>query len=361
MTVLICTTENSGIDRYSQELARLLPVTVVRTGRYNLELDGRWLVDKLKTLDQTVHYTNQHFGRISLRAGLPAIVTVHDLERISFPFSPQNVLEEANLKTDVIAIRQAEHVIAVSENTKKDLIDLLKVPEEKISVVYNGVNHGLFKPGGQSVYPFPYLLYVGSERLRKNLPRLLEAFARLKNSPGLADIKLVKVGSPGRSGTFRQATLNKVKELGLEDEVIFVENVADELLPAYYASARAVVYPSLYEGFGLPVLEAMACGSPVITSNLSSLPEVAGDSALLVDPYDVGDIFRAMLRLLNDEGLRTELSIKGIERSRFFSWEKTARQTMDVYCRVEETIERPADGSTSAPPEECRCCPQQGW
>jgi glycosyltransferase involved in cell wall biosynthesis len=338
MTVLICTTENSGIDRYSQELAKLLPVTTVRTGRYKLELDGYWLVDYLKNLNDTVHYTNQHFGRISMCAGLPFIVTVHDLERICFPFSAQEAGEEVSLKKDAQAIRKAEAIIAVSENTKKDLLKYLQIPEDKITVVYNGVNHESFKPTYRPILSSPYILYVGSERPRKNLGRLLEAFAELKKVPGFTDLKLIKCGDPGRSDAFRDVTLQKIKELGLDSEVIFVDPISDDLLSAYYTSAKVLVYPSLYEGFGLPVLEAMACDCPVIASNVSSLPEVAGDSALLINPYDVQDIYSSIKRLLTDDGLRDNLVKKGRSHCMSFSWQKTAGQTMNVYRQVEQSI-----------------------
>jgi glycosyltransferase involved in cell wall biosynthesis len=340
MTVLICTTENSGIDRYSRELAKHLPVTTVSTGRYKLELDGYWLVNHLKTLDDTVHYTNQHFGRISMCAGLPFIVTVHDLERICFPFSKQEPEEESSLKKDALAIQKAEHVIVVSENTKKDLIKYLKIPEEKITVIYNGVDHEVFQPNSHKVLPFPYILYVGSERQRKNLERLLEAFALLKKSSDFADLKFIKIGGPGRSDAFRQATLRKIKELGLDGEVIFIDQITDDQLVEYYSSAKVLVYPSLYEGFGLPVIEAMACGCPVITSNVSSLPEVAGKAAFLTNPYDVREICGAIARLLTDDKLRSELVTKGKERSNAFSWVKTADETMKLYHRVEESTNR---------------------
>jgi len=340
MTVLICTTENSGIDRYSQELAKHLPVTTVSTGRYKLELDGYWLVNHLKTLDDMVHYTNQHFGRISMCAGLPFIVTVHDLERICFPFSNQEPEEEASLKKDALAIQKAEHVIVVSENTKKDLVKYLKIPEDKITIIYNGVDHEVFKPNSHKVLPFPYILYVGSERQRKNLERLLEAFALLKKSSDFTDLKFIKIGGPGRSDDFRQATLRKIKELGLDGEVIFINQITDNQLAEYYSSAKVLVYPSLYEGFGLPVIEAMACGCPVITSNVSSLPEVAGKAAIFANPYDVRDICGAMARLLTDDKLRSELVVKGKERSNVFSWAKTADETMKLYHRVEESINR---------------------
>jgi glycosyltransferase involved in cell wall biosynthesis len=338
MTVLICTTEHSGIDRYSQELAKLLPVTSVRTGRYKLELDGYWLVSYLRNLNDTVHYTNQHFGRISMCADLPFIVTVHDLERICFPFSKQEPVEEDSLKCDASAIRKAEAIIAVSENTKKDLVKYLGIPEDKITVIYNGVNHSAFKPTYLPAYPAPYILYVGSERPRKNIGRLLEAFSELKKIPEFAELKLIKCGGPGRSDAFRQVTLQKIKELGLGSEVIFVDQISDDLLSAYYTSAKALIYPSLYEGFGLPVLEAMACDCPVITSNVSSLPEIAGDSAMLINPHDVHDIYAAINRLLTDSVFKNDLIAKGKQHCLSFSWEKTANQTMTVYQQVEQSI-----------------------
>ena len=338
MTVLICTTENSGIDRYSQELAKLLPVTTVRTGRYKLELDGYWLVDYLKNLNDTVHYTNQHFGRISMCAGLPFIVTVHDLERICFPFSTQEAGEEISLEKDAQAIRKAEAIIAVSENTKKDLLKYLQIPDNKITVVHNGVNHESFKPTYRPVLSSPYILYVGSERPRKNLGRLLEAFAELKKVPGFTDLKLIKCGDPGRSDSFRDVTLQKIKELRLDSEVIFIDTISDDMLSAYYTSARVLVYPSLYEGFGLPVLEAMACDCPVIASNVSSLPEVAGDAALLFDPYNTSDMYNSMKSILTDDILRDNLVKKGRIHCKAFSWQQTAVKTLNVYNRVEQSI-----------------------
>lgn len=333
MTVFICTTENSGLDRYSQELAKLLPVNAVHISRYKLNLHEDSLLEQLKVFDEPVHFTNQHFGSVAMAAGLPFVVTVHDLERMCFPFAPEEPSDQISLVLDAIAIKRADHIIAVSENTKVDLVKHLGISEEKITVIYNGVDHGVFKPNGSGPSPFPYILYVGSERPRKNLGNLLAAFAELKKSDGFHDMKLVKLGSPGRSDAFRAATVHMIRSLGLEGEVIFGGHLTDHELAKYYASARALVYPSMYEGFGLPVVEAMACGCPVITSNVSSLPEVARDAALLVDPYDVGELAKAILRLLADATLRSEMIGKGLERARRFSWVRTAEATQEVYRR----------------------------
>ena len=335
MAIFIRTTENSGLDRYSQELAKLLPVKVISTGRYELESDGHVLVSTLKTLNEPVHFTNQHFGRISLATGLPFIVTVHDLERICFPFSRDESSENDNLRKDALAIKKSKLVIAVSENTKMDLVKYLGIPEEMIFVVHNGVDHEIFKPGTFTTSQFPYILYVGSERPRKNLLRLLEAFSIVKKSGVIADLKLIKIGSPGRHSSYRQDTLNKIKELGLDGEVIFIPHVPDELLVKYYSSAKALVYPSLYEGFGLPVIEAMASGCPVIASNNSSLPEVAGNAALLVDPLDVNDISSSITHLLTGPILGRTLVEKGLKRSLDFSWSDTAKKTLDLYHRIQ--------------------------
>ena len=334
MAILIRTTENSGLDRYSQELAKRMAVTVISTGRYELESDGYCLIESLKALNEPIHFTNQHFGRVSLATGLPFIVTVHDLERMCFPFSEEASATQ-NLKKDILAIQKSKMVIAVSENTRQDLMRCLDVPQEKIRVVYNGVDHDIFKPSGRRPLAYPYILYVGSERPRKNLARLLEAFAVVKQSGDYPALRLVKIGSPGRHSAYRQATLDKIKELGLNDDVVFIPYVTDPQLAEYYSAARMLVYPSLYEGFGLPVIEAMACGCPVITSNVSALPEVAGDAALLVDPLGVNQLVSGMIRLLTQKEFRDALVARGLKRSSDFSWSGTAKQTAALYPLIQ--------------------------
>ncbi|MCL2678748.1 MAG: glycosyltransferase family 4 protein [Dehalococcoidia bacterium] len=333
MAVLIKTTENSGLDRYSRELAKRLPVRVVETGRYALESDGYGLIRILRDINELVHFTNQHFGRISLAINLPSIVTVHDLERICFPVAGEAACAVENLKKDVLAIKQAVKVIAVSDHTKKDLIRCLSIPEDRIVVIHNGVDHTVFRPYPDSS-EFPYILYVGSERPRKNLLRFFEAFAMVKKQAGFAGVKLIKIGSPGRSDEYRQATLAKLKELGIMDDVVFIPHVDDEQLAKYYSAAMMLVYPSLYEGFGLPVIEAMACGCPVIASNIAALPETSGGAALLVDPYNPADMAAAITSLLDNRELREQLTAKGIVRARDFDWADTAEKTLMAYRQI---------------------------
>jgi len=174
-----------------------------------------------------------------------------------------------------------------------------------------------------------FLLYVGLQLERKNLRRLVEAFALLRKR--VQSIQLVLAGPLSPLTSLLQA---RVRELGLESEVRFLGRVADDDLLALYNAALAFVFPSLYEGFGFPILEAMACGTPVITSNASSLPEFAGDAALLVDPTSVAEISEAMERVLSDPNLRLTLAEKGIAQCQKFSWDRAARETLDVYYRA---------------------------
>lgn len=334
MTLFICTTEDSGVDRYSRELASRLPVSVVQTKRYELGLHVYSFIKKVKSFKDIVHFPNQHFGRYAILAGLPYVITVHDVERMCFPFASEGILERMGLKLDAFGIRRARHIITVSESSKADLVKYLAVPEGSITVIHNGVDHGVFKPSASRPLPFPYILYVGSERSRKNLSRLLAAFALLKKSDGFHDLKLVKTGSAGRSRAFRASTLQAVQDLGLDGQVIFTGRLDDHELAAYYSSAAALAYPSLYEGFGLPVLEAMACSCPVITSNISSLPEVAGNAAILVNPYSIEELYEAMTRVLTDDNLRGQLVRRGLEHSHGFSWTRAAAATLAVYREI---------------------------
>jgi glycosyltransferase involved in cell wall biosynthesis len=175
----------------------------------------------------------------------------------------------------------------------------------------------------------PYVLYVGALTARKNVPRLLQAYARLRTWSTTWSLVIAGARNCKSAPIFRA-----VQELGLQEHVHFTAFVADEDLPALYNGADLFAFPSLYEGFGLPVMEAMACGTPVVTANTSSLPEVAGNAALLVDPYDVRAIAGAMRRVLEDGDLAQELRERGLARAAQFSWERTARATVTVYESV---------------------------
>ncbi|GAH85531.1 unnamed protein product, partial [marine sediment metagenome] len=180
-----------------------------------------------------------------------------------------------------------------------------------------------------------YILFVGSEHPRKNFAGLLEAFSRLKGEPRFKELKLVKVGKAGgQEADFRGQTMEVVSALGLVGEVIFTDFVPEADLPVYYSGAEVFVLPSVYEGFGFPPLEAMACGCPVVTSNTSSLPEVVGEAGIMVNPLDTDSLAEAMRQVLTDDKLRKEMVRKGLEQANKFSWEKVARETLEVYNQV---------------------------
>ena len=231
-------------------------------------------------------------------------------------------------------LRAANAVIAVSKNTKRDAVRFYNLDEAKFHVVYEGVNER-FRPAPaqdvahvRQVYALPehFILSLGTIEPRKNLTALLEVYRHLLDRG--SELRLVVVG---KKGWLYEGFFRRLRELGLEDEVIFPGFVPDEDLPAFYTAADLFVLPSLYEGFGLPVLEAMACGAPVVTSNASSLPEVAGEAGILVDPNDVRDLVRGIEQVLADEGKRKEMQVKGLQQAARFSWDRAARETLLVY------------------------------
>ena len=234
-------------------------------------------------------------------------------------------------------LQAADAVIAVSECTKRDAVRLYGLEEVEIPVIYEGVNRG-FRPAlpaaiavARQKYSLPdsFLLCVGTIEPRKNLTSLLEAYRALMGRG--VESRLVIVG---KKGWLYEGFFRRLRELGLEDKVIFPGFVADEDLPALYSAADLFVLPSLYEGFGLPLLEAMACGVPVVCSSTSSLPEIAGRAAVMVDPLDVSQLARALERVLEDSDLRASMRQVGLKQAAHFSWERTAKETLAVYRQV---------------------------
>lgn len=275
-----------------------------------------------------------------LRAPCPIVITVHDLSFIRFPdlFHPANRLYLKVMTR--LSTHRARRLIAVSNHTAAETARLLDVPPQRIDVVHHGVDPN-FRPlpahevaafRQRQDVPDEFVLFVGTLEPRKNLSRLVEAFAHV----GDKGIKLVLAG--GR-GWLYDDLLARIEELDLGEEVIFPGYVLGQELPLWYNAATALAYPSLYEGFGLPVLEAQACGTPVLTSNTSSLPEAAGDAALTVDPYHVDAIAEGLNRLLVDEPLRQGLRERGLARVREFAWLRTAEETVRVYRRALSTSE----------------------
>jgi glycosyltransferase involved in cell wall biosynthesis len=267
----------------------------------------------------------------------PAVVTVHDLAWVRYPetYEPKDLVMQRRAVAGAAA--RASHIIAVSDSTARDLRQHYPRSGDRVSVIPLGVSPQ-FSPDGLrlSSAAFPgaerltrgYVLYAGGLQPRKNLLRLLVAYQKVLAETSAPPLVLAGAVSP-HAHELRQAA----QRLGIERHVVFPGYVAQDLLPALYRSATVFVYPSLYEGFGLPVLEAMACGVPVVTSNVSALPEVAGEAALLVDPESVERLSWAVSLLLADQALRQTLGQRGLARARQFTWEQTARQTVGVYQR----------------------------
>jgi glycosyltransferase involved in cell wall biosynthesis len=242
-----------------------------------------------------------------------------------------------------LSVRRATKVIAISESTRRDVIELLGVPAERVARIYCGADPG-FRPLPASEVeafrrekglPERFVLFLGTIEPRKNVVTLVDAFADvIAGEPSsTGDLQLVLAG--GR-GWLAEPVYARVEELGLGDRVHFPGYVPEGEKALWYNAATCFCYPSLYEGFGLPPLEAMACGVPVVTSNVSSLPEVVGEAALTVDPMDSVSLGEALQRVLADPGLRAELSARGQARAQHFAWPEAARQTADVYRWVAE-------------------------
>lgn len=253
------------------------------------------------------------------KRGLKTVVTVHDLGSEYLPQAHQlkqrlylSLMQKYQLKT-------ASKIIAVSKATKQDLINRLGITKNKIAVIYEGYNKELFHFDTQD-NSLRYFLFVGTVQPRKNLERVIKAFAKLNSS------KLIIAGA---KGWLADEIYKLPKKLGINEKVKFLGYVPDTDLPGLYSKAKALVFPSLFEGFGLPILEAQACGCPIITSSTSSMPEVAGKGAILVDPYNVDDIVHAMMKVQNLD-VRQKLVKNGFENIKRFSWEKTAKQTLAV-------------------------------
>ncbi len=269
-----------------------------------------------------------------------SVITVHDLAFLLFPDLLTRPSARYYSRVD-IAARKADHIIAVSESTKRDTIRLLGVPEEKITVIYEAA-HPIFttitnpepleRVRARYKLPRDFILFVSTIEPRKNLPTLLRAFRRLRDNYKTE----ITLAIAGHRGWLVEEVDQTLAELNLGDAVRFLGGIPNEELVYLYNAAKLFVLPSLYEGFGLPPLEAMACGTPVIVSKVSSLPEVVGDAALLVNPEDTDGLTVAMWRLISDENLRREMRAKGLKRAQTFSWERAARATLGVYRQVTE-------------------------
>jgi glycosyltransferase involved in cell wall biosynthesis len=269
-----------------------------------------------------------------------SVVTIHDTIHLTFPQYLPNKLAYAYARGSMwAAVRHSHRILTVSEASKRDILRFFPMPEEKVVVVHNAIDERFSRdPRPEEVERVRerfqlqqrFVLYVGNIKPHKNLERLIEAFHALRRGE-LEDLKLLIIGDQiSKYPALRRA----VHRLKLHKHVRFLGYLPDDTLAILYRLAAVFVFPSLYEGFGLPPLEAMASGAPVVTSNVSSLPEVTGDAAVLVDPYDVGAIEAGMHRVLTDPVLAMEMRRKGLLRAREFSWERSVAKTWEVYQEI---------------------------
>ncbi len=280
------------------------------------------------------HFTNYLAPLVS---PCPYIVTIHDMSL--FKHGSMHTRRSLWSVRSLLPFgaRRAAAVVAVSESAKLDIVAELAVSADKVEVIHEAAAR-MFKPLDApedrlrvvAAYDLdtPYILSVGTIQPRKNLLRLLEAYARLVKAGRPEQLALV-----GQLGWKYRSLLNEIERLHLKERVRLTGYVPDSDTPAIYYAARALAFPSLYEGFGLPILEAMACGTPVLTSNCSSMPEVAGGAALLVDPLSTDSIEDGLRRILGDEALRERLRSDGLARAAQFSWTRAAEETVRLYAR----------------------------
>ena len=290
------------------------------------------LSKKLKNYKLDVFFSPTHY--LPLYTSSPSVISILDVSYLYFP----NLFKKKDLYQLRLwggySIKKAKKIITISNSSKNDIIKMYKVNPDKIAVVYPGIKIQNSKIRVQNMEDLkekfgiasPYILFVGTLQPRKNIVRLVEAFSKLQG-----EIKLVIVG---KKGWQFEEILNAPKKYGVENRVKFLDSVSDEDLPSLYKNALCFCLPSLYEGFGLPILEAMQYGCPVATSNVSSLPEAGGDAAVYFNPENVEDIKNSLESIIQSSELRDKLIKKGYEQVKKFSWEKTARETLKVLEEV---------------------------
>jgi|Deesub1362A_J573_1020465.scaffolds.fasta_scaffold03662_2 glycosyltransferase involved in cell wall biosynthesis len=351
----------TGVQRYALEVTRRLPgliqVVAPRPGRSEYEpLSTITIIDPLGRFVQSGvlgHLWEQvalpRWARKARLLWSPCgsgplqvknqVLTIHDIAYLEHPEWFNRAFVKWYRFLVPRLVRQVRRVITVSRFTRDRLVETVEVSLEKISVIPNGVDVRFQPKAPEEVartrnvlgIPSPnYVLSLGSLEPRKNLHRLLKAWSNIHHKlPD--DVWLVITGAKGKYSVFQNVSFNK-----LPPRVYLTGYVPDEYLPALYSGALAFVYVSLYEGFGLPPLEAMACGTPVVTSNITSLPEVVGNAAILVNPYDIRDITDGIYELIRNDALREELKSKGMERAKQFTWDRTAALTWEVLKAVME-------------------------
>lgn len=303
-----------------------------------LGLAWHTLIDKLDLL-----FIPAHTLPIFRKPGLKTVMTVHDL---GAEYLPKMHLIKQRLYLKIMTyyqLKSATKLIAVSQATKDDICKKVRINGKKIAVIYEGYDEKLFKEVKNdllirelkkfNIAPRSYFLFVGTIQPRKNIISIIQSYNEfLKQSDQIIkNLNLPELVLVGAKGWLSDDSYNLAKKLGIEDMVKFLGRIEDKYLPSLYSGAIALVFPSYFEGFGLPILEAQSCNCPVITSNISSMPEVAGKGAILVNPYQAREVTKAMIDIYTDDILRDRLISKGSENIKRFSWEKCAKETLAMF------------------------------
>lgn len=290
------------------------------------------LVRKKITKGNIKHITSQELAYLLKFIDMEnSIVTCYDL--IIWVYDKNH---SSLWKDNIEGLKRADTIVTISDFSKNDIINYLDYPEDQIKIVYPAVNHeSYYKNRDKNILKRwnispqnKVVLYVGSETPRQNVPLLIKAFAELKKQ--MPEVKLLKIGEP-QSYSAREKNLQLVGNLNLQEDIIFAGYIKEDDIPKCYNAADLLMYPCSYAGFGLPPLEAMACGTPVITSDTSSLPEVVGDAGIMIDPNNVDLMAEKMYEVLNDDQLNNKLIKTGLKRSKMFNWDRSAAETLDIY------------------------------
>lgn len=310
-----------GIGRFAREVLGRIPESSPLNLRSPLlhPLELAEVVGSLLKAKHKVYFSPGYNPPIW--SPIPFVFTIHDLNHLQFKENSSILKNLYYRKVMRRACVNAARVLTVSEFSRNSILQWSGVPDTQVVNVGNGVSESFSSYGDVWDPGFPYFFYIGNRKPHKNIPRLIHAF---HVSGCWKESRLVL------SGFGDQATMSLISKLGLDDYVLFAGSISEDDLPRYYRGSVALVFPSLYEGFGLPVVEAMACGTAVITSNVAALPEVAGDAALLVDPYDVNELASAMSKMLYDQELRSSLGKKGVLRASQYRWDDVAARVRSV-------------------------------
>ena len=336
-TLFCCGKFNNKFDSQNSNI-------IYSSGRHGGFYENCYIPKKLKDSDINLYHIPQNGIGFNFDSDIPTIVTIHDLIPYLMPETVGKGYLERFLRDMPRIIRNAAGILTVSEYSKKDILKYFSFyPEDRIFVTPLAANSN-YKPLDKlkckafinKKYNFDssYILYLGGFSTRKNVLGLINSFGNVYKYLN-KEYKLLIGGSLKDEG---EKLFKLVKDKGLQDKIIFCGFIEDAILPIIYNGCDTFVYPSYYEGFGLPPLEAMSCNVPVITSNISSIPEVTSDSALLIDPYNDDDLSNKLACLLNDANLRLSLCKKGYERSLNFNWNKTALNTLDAYKKIYDLL-----------------------